>query len=236
MSPEARREFKAARAATERESRRGTLASYLLWMCFVPVVLSLGVRDQVAAGITGGAVVLAALVSWLSATGRLGGPVRFIAYCLGTLAIASTCTLMGWAIVVPGLAAVHTVGFILNGEKRYQPAALALGALAVIVPFVLQEAGWLPRAYLFEGDRMIVLPRMTALPHVRTQVYLLLASLAAIVTPTVVISRLRDSLEAAQERAFMQAWTMQHLVPGRAREAAAALRAGGKGGERARRG
>ncbi len=229
LSDEARREFARSRHGTYRESKRGVLASYALWVCFFPIVVSLGMRDRLAAAITGGSVALAAIVSWLAPQTRLGGPARFVMYCLGTLAIASTCTLMGWAIVVPGLAAVHTVGFIVSGDKKFQPAALALGALAVIVPFALQEAGWIQRAYLFEGDRMIVIPRMTGLPPVRTQVFLLLSSLAAIVTPTVVISRLRDSLEAAEERAFMQAWTLQHLVPGRAREAAAALRKGGGG-------
>jgi eukaryotic-like serine/threonine-protein kinase len=232
LSDEARRAFASSRRGTYRESKRGVLASYSLWVCFFPVVVALGVRDRAAAAITGGSVALAALVSWLTPQSRLGGPARFLMYCLGTLAIASSCTLMGWAIVVPGLAAVHTVGFILYGDRKFQPAALALGALAVIVPFVLQEAGWIQRAYLFEGDRMIVLPRMTGLPVVRTQIYLLLASLAAIVGPSVLISRLRASLEAAEERAFMQAWTMQNLVPERAREAAAALRKGepGKGG------
>jgi hypothetical protein len=60
----------------------------------------------------------------------------------------------------------------------------------------------------------------------RTQIYLLLSSLAAIVVPTVVISRLRDTLEAAEEKAFMDAWTLQNLVPGRAREAALEMRKG----------
>jgi serine/threonine-protein kinase len=224
MSAEARREFAETRRGTRRESKRGVVVSYALWMCFVPVVLALGVRDRIAAGIPLGAVLLAALFSVIYAASRAGPLTRFAIYCFGTLAIASSCTLMGWAIVVPCLAAVHTVGFILYGDKKLQPAALALGALSVIVPFVLQEAGWLPRAYLFEGDRMIVLPRMTGLPQMRSQIYLLLASLAAIVVPTVVISRLRDTLEAAEERAFMHAWTLQHLVPGRAREAAAAMR------------
>jgi serine/threonine-protein kinase len=224
MSAEARAEFLRSRRNTDHETRRGTFFSYLLWMCFVPVVLSLGVRDRLAAGITGGAVVLAALFAGLAAKRILGGPIRFIVYCLGTIAIASTCTLLGWAIVVPGLAAVHTVGFMLYGEKRLQPAALVLGVLAVMVPFVLQEAGWLQPAYVFARDKMIVLPRMTDLPPVRTQVYLVLASLAALVAPTLVISRLRDNLEAAEERAFMQAWTLQNIVPGRAREAAAAVR------------
>ncbi len=224
MSAEARREFARSRRGTYRESRRGVLASYALWMCFVPVVLALGVRNRVAAAVTFGSVVLAAGCSWAYARRRIGPSMRFFIYCLGTLAIASSCTLMGWAIVVPGLAAVHTVGFIVYGDKKLQPAALALGALAVIVPFVLQENGWLPRAYTFEHDRMIVVPAMTGLPAVRTQIFLLLSSLAAIVAPAVVISRLRDTLEAAEERAFTHAWTLQHLVPGRARDAAAAMR------------
>jgi hypothetical protein len=231
MSEEARREFARSRRGTMRGTKRGLLASYALWMCFFPLGLALGVRDRLAAAITGGCVVMAAVLAWLSPQNRIGSTTRFLMYCLGTLAIASSCTLVGWAIVVPGLAAVHTVGFILYGDKRLQPAALALGALAVIVPFLLQETGWIPRAYLFENDRMVVVPWMTGLPAVRTQIYLLLASLAGIITPTVVISRMRDSLEAAEERAFMQAWTLQHLMPGRSREAAVLRKGrGGKAG------
>jgi hypothetical protein len=229
MTAEARREFNRSRRGAYAESRRGVLASYVLWMCFIPLVLALGVRDRAAAAVNGVLVITAALLSWLSASGRLAGSARFVVYCLGTLAIASACTLMGWAIVLPGLAAVHTFSFVLAGDKKLQPAALALGALSVIVPFVLQESGLLARAYLFEGDRMMVLPRMTGLPPVRTQIYLLLSSLALIVMPTVAISRLRDTLEAAEERAFLHAWTLQHLLPGRARDAAAALRKGKQG-------
>ena len=64
----------------------------------------------------------------------------------------------------------------------------------------------------------------------------MLASLAAIVAPTLLISRLRDTLEAAEERAFMHAWTLQNLVPGRARQAATAMRASARPGEGEKRG
>jgi serine/threonine-protein kinase len=229
MSAEARREFAEARAGTQHASRRGVLASYMVWIAYLPLVLALGIRDVASAAVTGGSVALAAVFSFLYANGRLGSGTRLAIYCFGTLAIASSCMLMGWAIVVPGLAAVHTVGFVLYGSKKLQPVALALGALAVIVPFALQESGWLPPAYAFEDGRMIVLPHMTGLPPVRTQIYLLLTSIGAIIAPTVVIARLRDTLEAAEERAFMHAWTLQHLVPGRAREAAAAMRKGAGG-------
>ena len=163
--------------------------------------------------------------------GKLGGSARFAVYCLGTLAIGSTCTLMGWAIVVPGLAAVHTVGFVLYGEKKLVGPAIVLGVLTVLVPFALQALGVLPAPYVFEDERMVVLPLMTGLPAEGTKVYLLLASLAVIVAPTIVISRLRDSLARAEERAFMHAWKLQHLLPGRTRDAAAMLRP--KGGRRA---
>jgi serine/threonine-protein kinase len=228
MSAEARREFKQSRRGTERESKRGMLFSYATWLCFVPVVVALGVRNVVAGTLNVGVLALAALLSWLQATGKLGSWSRLLIYCLGTLAVGTTCTLMGWAIVMPGLAAVHTVGFMLYVDKKHQPLALLLGVLTVLVPFGLESAGWLPQPYSFEGDRMVVLPMMTGFPPVRTQVYLLLAALAVIVAPTVLISRMRDSLEAAEERAFMHAWTLQHLVPGRAREAAAALRSAPK--------
>lgn len=213
-SPEARAAFAKERAVAARGARRAMVVSYVLWMCFVPVVLALGVRDFVAAGVTAGAVMLAGSLAWLSASRRLGGAATFVVYCLGTLAIASTSTLMGWAIVVPLLAALHTAGFMLYGGRGLRPAALVLGALAVIVPFALQESGILPKAYAFDGDVLLVLPRMTDLPHVRTQIYLILASLAAIIGPALVISKLRDTLEDIQERAFKQSWTLQHLLAG----------------------
>jgi tRNA A-37 threonylcarbamoyl transferase component Bud32 len=223
MSPEMRAEFDKERRPAERVSMRGSFLTYLIWLGFAPVVFALGVRSPLAAGLNGGLVLLATLLSWLGA-GKLGGSARFAAYCLGTLAAGSTCTLMGWAIVLPGIAAVHTLGYVLHGEKALVRPAILLGVLTVVVPFGLQSLGVLPAPYAFEDGRMVVLPLMTALPAEGTKVYLLLASIAMIVAPTIVITRMRDALARAEERAFLHAWNLQRLLPGRTRDAAAMLR------------
>jgi eukaryotic-like serine/threonine-protein kinase len=230
MTAEMRAEFERERRPAERVSMRGSFLGYLIWIAFAPVVFALGVKSPIAAALNGGLVILATLLSWLGGAGRLGGSARFAAYCLGTLAVGTTCTLMGWAIVLPGIAAVHTLGYLLHGEKRLVAPAIVLGVLTVLVPFALQSLGVLPAPYAFEGGRMVVLPLMTALPPEGTKVYLLLASVAVIVAPTIVITRMRDALARAEERAFLHAWNLQRLLPGRTRDAAAMLRP--KGGRR----
>jgi serine/threonine-protein kinase len=224
MTPEMRVEFDKERRPAERVSMRGSFLGYLIWIAFAPIVVALGVKSHVAAGVNGALVLLATILSWLGGAGRLGGTARFAAYFLGTLAVASTCTLMGWAIVLPGIAAVHTLAYVLHGERRLVRPAIALGVLAVVVPFALQSLGVLPAPYAFEDGRMVVLPLMTHLPAEGTKVYLILASIAVIVAPTVVITRMREALARAEERAFVHTWNLQRLLPGRTRDAAAMAR------------
>ncbi|MFO0759360.1 MAG: protein kinase [Byssovorax sp.] len=224
MDAEARQAFEASRRDAERASSRGTLIAYLAWLGFIPLVLALGIKNLAAALLTGGMVIITALCSWLSTTGIVGGRTRFLIFCLGNLAVGTTCTLMGWAILVPGIAAVHTLGYVVYGERRFQTPALVLGVLTVVVPFLLQTVGVLPAPYVFENGRMIVNPLMTEFPQVRTEVYLLLASIAVIVAPTLVLGRVRATLNAAEEKAFLHTWNLQRLLPGQAaRQAAEAL-------------
>jgi serine/threonine-protein kinase len=223
MNAEARRAFEAARRDAERTSSRGTFVAYLAWLGFIPLVLALGIKNIAAGLLTGGMLIITALCSWLSTTGQVGNRTRFLIYVLGTLAVGTTCTLMGWAILVPGIAAVHTLSYVVYGERRFQTLAVVLGVLTVVVPFLLQTFGVLPEPYVFENGRITVIPLMTEFPQLRTEVYLLAASIAVIVAPTVVLARVRATMIAAEEKAFLHTWNLQRLLPGQAREAAEAL-------------
>jgi serine/threonine protein kinase len=223
LSDEARRAFEESKRAAEHTSSRGTFLAYLAWIAFIPVVLALGIKNLPAALLTGGMVVITALCSFLSTRGQVGANTRFLIYCLGSIAVGTTCTLMGWAILVPGIAAVHTLGYVVYGERRFQTPALVLGVLTVVVPFLLQTFGVLPSPYVFDNGKLTVIPLMTEFPELRTEVYLLLASIAVIVAPTLVLSRVRATLNAAEEKAFLHTWNLQRLVPGEARQAAEAL-------------
>ena len=231
LNDEARRAFEASRSAAESTSSRGTFVAYLAWIGFIPLVLALGIKNIAAGLLTGGMVIITALCSWLSTRGYVGARIRFLIYVLGTIAVGTTCTLMGWAILVPGIAAVHTLGYVVYGERRFQTPALVLGVATVVVPFLLQTFGALPAPYVFENGKMTVIPLMTEFPQLRTEIYLLLASVAVIVAPTVVLGRVRATMNAAEEKAFLHTWNLQRLLPGQAREAAEALlqKQGGKG-------
>jgi serine/threonine-protein kinase len=127
---------------------------------------------------------------------------------------------MGWAVILPGMAATHVLGFLLYGQRERWRHAVVLGALAIVVPFGLQMAGVIPPSYGFRDGAVTIYPRITNFPPAGTLAFLLLASVGLIVAPAVIASRVRASLARAEERLFMQSWMLKHLVPDQARTAA----------------
>ena len=223
MPPEARRAFLATKRGADRESRRAMLLAYLSWLAFAPPAMALGVRDWGLAIVAFGFMVLAALTAWASYRGLLHDRFRFAVYVVGAVAMGFSSLLMGWAVILPGMAATHVLGFLLYGQRERWRLAVFLGALSIVVPFVLQIAGVLPPSYTFHDGALVVLPRMTNFPPAGTLAFLLLASVGLIVAPAVIVSRVRASLARAEERLFMQTWMLRHLVPDQARTAASVV-------------
>lgn len=130
--------------------------------------------------------------------------------------------MLGPFLVVPGLAATNAMFLALTAERRLRPAWLALGALAIVAPFGLELAGLEPHHFASAAG-IEVRSTLSQLPLEGTLAFLLVTSLATIITPSVLAGRLRDRLEDAEERLFAQAWHLRHLLPERAREGAADL-------------
>ncbi len=182
--------------------------------------MALGVRDWGLAVVSFGFMVLSALTAWASYRGLLHDRLRFTVYAVGAVAMGFSSLLMGWAIILPGMAATHVLGYLLYGQRERWTHAVALGALSIIVPFGLQIAGVIPPSYEFTDGKFMVLPRITNFPPAGTLAFLLLASVGLIVAPAIIASRVRASLAKAEERLFMQSWMLKHLVPDHARNAA----------------
>jgi eukaryotic-like serine/threonine-protein kinase len=223
MPPEARKEYLASHRSSERERRRAMLLGYLSWLAFAPPAVALGVRDWELAAVVLAFQVLAALSAWASYRGLLHDRFRFLVFVAGTVSMSFLSFVMGWAIILPGMAATHVLGFLLYGEKEHWRKAIALGAVSVIAPFLLQVTGVLPASYGFHEGALVVLPRVTSFPPAGTLAFLLLASLGVVVAPALIASRVRSSLTRAEERLFMQSWMLRHLVPDQARNAASVL-------------
>src|SRR6185369_11448255 len=100
----------------------------------------LGIRDWGLAVVAFGFMVLSALTAWASYRGWLHDRLRFTVYIVGAVAMGFSSLLMGWAVILPGMAATHVLGFLLYGQSERWRLAVALGALAIVTPFALQVA------------------------------------------------------------------------------------------------
>ncbi|MEZ4309806.1 MAG: serine/threonine-protein kinase [Polyangiaceae bacterium] len=223
MPPDARREFIASQRSAEREKRRAMLLLYLAWLAFVPPAIALGVRDWPLASVVLAFQVLACVSAWASYRGYLHDRFRFLVFVAGSLAMCFLSFHLGWAVLIPGMAAAHVLGFLLYGQQQHWGRAIAVAAASVVLPFVLQVTGVVPSSYGFHDGNLIVMPHITSFPPAGTLAFLLLASLGMIVAPAVIASRVRTSLARAEERLFMQSWMLRHLVPDQARTAASVL-------------
>jgi serine/threonine-protein kinase len=222
MPPEARREFEASGHDVDRAGRRTTVTGYALWLAFIPLTFALlGVRSAPTFIAVSGLIVATVAVAAWSARQRLASAGRLALYALASLVIASSTLIVGPFVLVPTLAALHTQGYFVYADRRYRPQALVIGLVAVAAPWIGEVLGWLPPAYHFESDAITVLPQMTHLPPAGTSLFLLLASLALVAGPAIMMGRVRDRMADVEERLFLHAWNLRQLVPDAARDAAA---------------
>ncbi len=109
--------------------------------------------------------------------------------------------------------------FALNAGARGRTLIIAAGAAAVLAPFLLEQAGLLPASYRFTPGGFEVLARAAELPQTPTMVCLGVTSVSMVVIPAVLAGRIREALNLAERRVFLQAWHLRQLVPAEAQEA-----------------
>jgi hypothetical protein len=77
----------------------------------------------------------------------------------------------------------------------------------------------LSASYIFGSDSLTLLPLVRELPETPVRIGLLLASLAAVVAPTVFTWRLTDAMSEARARMHLSRWQLQKLWPSDAKDA-----------------
>jgi serine/threonine-protein kinase len=216
--PQALAHLQEAEREAERSAARGGVVGFAAWLLFVPAVVALGVRDWAMMGallaVTAGALV----TSWYGGRQRAAHRwPRALAFAFGMMGLALVGRLFGPLILVPGLAATTAASFCMHATGRSRLAYLAVAAGVVIVPLGLELAGILEPSYVFAGDRMIITPHLTELPQTATLTFLILATVAAIVVPALLLARARDGLRHAERDLAIHAWQMEQLLPPSAR-------------------
>jgi serine/threonine protein kinase len=217
LPPEAQREIDAQARAWQRIGSRSAFFAYLSFSLYAPLGYLMGIRNWPMA--------IVPEVLWM-ATAAFSyhayrrpdpkGQTRYSLLVLSNLAIASSAWAFGPFMLVPALAAVNALSFIVAADRSRRGPAIFLGCVAILLPLVLEWTGVNLPSYAFEHGRFIVLPRALEFPEKPTLVFLLVTNVALLVTAALFVGRFKDALTATESRLYLQTWHLRQLVPGEA--------------------
>lgn len=212
-----------ARAQREQRVQMARTSAIRLgtWILVIPVVIAFGVVDWWRGAALIASLLLSAataLFAWRTRAVSDGWTLALLG--LSSLAIGLVSFVLGPFVLVPSLAATNAMFFAMNANRPLRRVVVAVSVAAVVIPFVASLLGFDAGTYVFEGGAMIVRSPMVSLPPALATMFLLVVSVALVVTPTVLAGRMRDALAKAEERVVVQAHYLAQLVPDAAREEA----------------
>ena len=202
--------------ATQRATSRGALVGYLAWFAFVPFGFWMGVRS-VSAAIASAIVWALAAASTSIALRQAGTLARALALLATAAAAGVTSMICGPYVLVPTLAVINVILWLLVGSRSARPVVIGLACLSILAPAALDWTR-LVRFYHFRDGHVTLLQGLLDFPPVATHALLLAASLALVGVAAVLVTRFRDHLDETERRLYVQAWQLEQLVP-RAAEA-----------------
>ncbi|HEX8794739.1 MAG TPA: serine/threonine-protein kinase [Polyangiaceae bacterium] len=212
LPEEALAEMRASSQSTSHATSQGVMFGYLAWFLLMPFELWMGVRSAPM-------VLLTALLWATAAVGAFvalrrsdrGRGWAFGGILATALAACSTSAVCGPFVLVPTLAVINVTLWILVSDPSLRRMIVALGALTILVPAVLEWTRVL-RFYNFRDGRVTMLQGMLDFPPVPTHAFLAAATMALVGIAAAVTSRFRDSLTDAERRLHMQTWQLKQLV------------------------
>ena len=116
-------------------------------------------------------------------------------------------------LMVPAVATSSALVFSTTNDRSMRVYIVLLACLTVLVPFGLEHAGLVPPSMRFTSEGILLLPRVLDFPAFWTQVFLVVSSLAVIVTAGLALAPFRNELDDAQRRIRLLAWHLRQLVP-----------------------
>ncbi|MBL8740987.1 MAG: hypothetical protein JNK04_07835, partial [Myxococcales bacterium] len=210
----AKAEMQEITAAQIRNGMRDNAVRTGVWVLLSPLLLLMGVRVPWLAGLILAGVVAcaatAAVLYFRKVTASYG---RLLLACMVSGWGALMASVFGPLVFVPGFAAVNTVLFAAQGSPRHRSTIVLCGCAAFVLPFALELAGLIPPSMVFSDAGMLLVPRVTHLPELVSLVSLVAVSLAGVVAPAVVATRLRDALFRAEEKLLIHKWHLEKLAP-----------------------
>ncbi len=222
LAPEAVQHLARHQLAARVRSANAAMIAIACCLLFTPLVIWGGVRSRYALLLIVMLIMATAAFAWV--IGRKSKTIAVDYYAIATLTACWTGSLsvvFGSLVLVSGVAVACSLAIAIaaraNRCRRFWLAAL--NCLAIVVPLALQWVGVLPQTYAIRDGQLVIMPWAVEFSHASTLVFLLLASLASVLIPIIVVGRSVDTLAIAERRFFIQAWNLRQLVPDEAKSA-----------------
>ncbi len=184
------------------------------WLACAPLVVAMGVRRWEPVLATT-ALVAAGLAysAWARRAAQVTAAHVTVIAALVLATSASACCWLGPFVLVPQFAASITVWIAASARRRRDRyAVLALGVAATAAPFIVEGLGLFPPAYTITRDAVTLHARAVSFHAVATLAMLFYASVSSTLLPGAFLGGVRESLDAAERRLFLQAWHLRKLV------------------------
>lgn len=204
--------------AIEQQRRLGMLrvvwVRAVAWAVAVPILGLLGVNGwgrfaTVAALVLGNLGV----ATWLKGRPRATVRALHLSLWASTLCVTSFSLFYGPLVLTPVYAVTNALMYALGGGRALRLTAITCSMVALALPLLASALG-LDVAYYEQQGANALLVRSPTLdvPLEPTFAALLAAFLATTITPTLLIGRLTDRLDAAERRIALQAYHLRQLL------------------------
>jgi serine/threonine-protein kinase len=226
VPPEVRGELMRSTYDQNRSTGRLGAFTYASIFLYLPLFFWIGIRDPwPLVWLFGGALATTALSVWVARERRPPTNAVLGAMVLSNLSFTAVSAFYGPLVVLPPVIVANTIAFAIHLDRQHKWLAMVSGCSAIVVPLALQALGVLPESYAFENGRLIVEPWALELRATPTLLFMTLASVASVITGSLVVGGVRTALREAEERLYLYAWHLRETVPERARPATDPTRA-----------
>jgi serine/threonine protein kinase len=199
----------------DQQSIQASSSSYALiaYFVFLPVLLWMGVRDSALVAIQYGLVCAAMACSVLLVRRRTFR--AEIALVVNAVLILALSRITSSFLIVPTLAAGVAVLFAMLPQLLRRPV-LVIGTMLVawVAPLVLEALGIWGSSWQLADGRFAAEPPAVAFDGTPAKVFLIGVNVALVIVLPLFVRSLAMAQRDGRRQLEMQAWHLQHLIPG----------------------
>ena len=209
-----RDELDAMDRAQVKQGARLSAPLALIWLMFMPFPILMHVLDWRPVVVMVAAIVVVSVTSAVNVTLER---VPLLYQSFNFILLAVLCLSAGFVagpfVTVPTLIATFVAALQSHPSRAVRRGFVAGGCGLFLTMAGLEWAGVTPTSYVFVDGSIHIVPVALGFPEVATRLLLMLTAVASILSVGLFISKMRDSLTAAQQRVLVLGWHLRQIVP-----------------------